>query len=263
MGFMSVPIFSAYSGLPFWGQMLHGVHFVLCSFALLAACIPLLTEKGSVEHKFGGIVYLPISMLAMALSTYLAWQESSLVLFSFNAFCFYLLLSGWRAAHSQTAPQLIDWFIPAALFTLAVIVSIDSCLHDRGPRTMYLMFFAVNAFYLSWRDYQYLKGRTRFEKYKIFVGSLGHDYAKPGAWLARHIAGMVGSVIANLSVIVLTLLPLSLHWLWPVTLLLAGAYIAAKEHEKKLRARRAIATVLQPRFRATPAKPVDDVRRAA
>lgn len=258
-----MPVFSAYSSLPFGDQLLHSAHFMLCSFALLAACVPLLTDKGSVEHKFGGLIYLPISMFALVLATYLAWVESSLVLFTFNAFCAYLLLSGWRAVHNHDSPKLFDWFIPATLFALAVIVTFYASLQDRGLRTMYLIFFAVNAFYLSWRDYKNLRSRARFEKYKMFIGSLGDDYTKPSAWLTRHVAGMVGSVIANLSVIVLTLVPLTLHWLWPATLLFTGAYIAHRERLKKKRLRKAMATVLQPKFRATNSKPVDDTRRAA
>ncbi len=212
---------------------------MLCSFALLVACIPLLTEKGSVEHKFSGLIYVPISMVALLLASWMAWRESSLVLFTFNCFCAYLLMSGWRAVHEDKSPSIIDWIIPGSLSAVALGVTLQALINDQGLRSFYLLFFAMNAFYLSWQ-------------------------AQPAAWMGRHIAGMVGSVIANLSVIVLTLLPLSLHWLWPVMLIVIGAMIAYKEHQKKLRVRQAMATILQPKFRAryTKAKD-DDIRRAA
>jgi hypothetical protein len=126
------------------------------------------------------------------------------------------------------------------------------------------MFFAMNALYLSWRDWQQLKSRINFNKYKLFLGSMAIKDAQPASWMGRHIAGMVGSVIANLSVIVLTLLPLSLHWLWPVTLILIGARIAYKERQKKLRIRQALAPILKPNFRKPYSNPKDDdIRRAA
>ncbi len=242
-----MPTFSAYDTLPFFDQLLHGAHFMLCSFALLIACIPLLTEKGTPEHKFGGLIYVPVSMMALLLASWMAWRESSLVLFTFNCFCAYLLMSGWRAVHED-----------------ALAVTLDAVLDDQGMRSFYLLFFAMNAFYLSWRDWQHLKSRINLQRYKLFLGSLSTKEMQPASWMGRHIAGMVGSVIANLSVIVLTLLPLSLHWLWPVALLLIGAAIAYRERQKKLRVRQAMATILQPKFRARYAKTKDDdIRRAA
>ncbi len=237
---------------------------MLCSFALIVACIPLLTEKGSPEHKFGGLIYVPLSMTALVLASWMAWRESSLVLFTFNCFCAYLLMSGWRAVHEDKNPGAIDWIIPGSLFTVALGVTLDAILHDQGLRSFYLMFFAINAFYLSWRDWKHLQSRVQFNRYKLFLANMTTKQAQPASWMGRHIAGMVGSVIANLSVIVLTLLPLSLHWLWPVSLLLIGGYIAHRERQKKLRMRRALATVLQPKFRARYAKTKDDdIRRAA
>ncbi len=258
-----MPTFSAYNSLPFFDQLLHGAHFMLCSFALLVACIPLLTEKGSVEHKFGGLIYVPLSMVALLLASWMAWRESSLVLFTFNCFCAYLLMSGWRAVHEDKNSNIIDWIIPGSLFVIALGVTLDAMLHDQGMRSFYLTFFAVNAFYLSWRDWTYLQSRIQFNRYKLFLASMTIKQAQPASWMGRHIAGMVGSVIANLSVIVLTLLPLSLHWLWPVTLLFAGGYIAYREQQKKLRIRNAMATVLQPKFRAKPHTSGEDWRKAA
>ena len=112
-------LFSAYAGLPFSEQLLHGLHFMLCSFAVLTACVPLLTQKGSFEHKFGGMIYLPLSLAALTLACFMAWREASFVLFCFDAFCAYLLLSGWRAVHESDRPKLIDWAIPAGLFLLS------------------------------------------------------------------------------------------------------------------------------------------------
>ncbi|MFY9287350.1 MAG: hypothetical protein WAO98_02485 [Alphaproteobacteria bacterium] len=259
-----MPVFSNFEALPFFDQLLHGAHFMLCSFAVLIACIPMLTEKGSPEHKFGGFVYLPLSIVALTLASYMAWRELSLVLFCFNCFCLYLLMSGWRAVHENETPSRIDWLIPSSLFCLSMAVAFYAVFHDSGMRTFYLLFFAMNAFYLSWRDYKHLKRRTVSSKNHIFLGDINLIGSHASSWIGRHIAGMVGSVIANLSVVVLTLLPLWLHWLWPTTLLMAGLYIAHKEREKKLRVRQAMATILQPKFRTNPsARKDDDIRRAA
>ena len=71
-------------------------------------------------------------------------------------------------------------------------------------------------------------------------------------------------MIANVSVIVLTLLPIELHWIWPVSLLLIGGYIAQKERKKKMRVQKVLAPVLQGKFRMPPRGGKDeDIRRAA
>lgn len=223
----------------------------------------MLTKKGSPEHKFGGLIYLPLSATALILGSWMAWREQSMVLFSFNCFCAYLLLSGWRAVRESQAPKLIDIVIPAGLFAIALAVTFHAVWHDQGLRSFYELFFAMNAFYLSWRDWKHLKSRIQLNKYKIFLPGLTAKDFQSASWMGRHIAGMIGSVIANLSVVVLTLLPLSLHWLWPVTLLTIGFYIWFKEQQKKARIRQSMATILQPKFRTPYAKTNDDVRRAA
>ncbi len=89
----------------------------------------------------------------------------------------------------------------------------------------------------------------------------------PATWMGRHVAGTVGSLMANASVVVLTLLPLELHWLWPTGLMVAGAWIAWKERQKKLRIQRALAPILRPGFGRGKVphstETVDDIRRAA
>jgi hypothetical protein len=89
-----VPVLNAYDTLPFFDQAMHGLHFMLCAFAVLVGCMPLLTAKGSLEHKFFGLIYLPLSALALALACVMAWREASMVFFCFICFCAYLLLSG-------------------------------------------------------------------------------------------------------------------------------------------------------------------------
>lgn len=240
-----MPVFGAYEGLTFFDQWLHSVHVMLCALATLIACVPLLTEKGSLEHKFAGRIYLPISLLALVMASFLAWHERSLVLFCFNSFCAYLLLSGWRATREQGPPQLIDWMIPGTLLLLSTGVTLHAMIFDQGMRSFYLLFFALNGFFLCGRDWGHL--RQRLQK-----------TGKAPEWLGRHIAGMVGSVLANFSVVVLTLLPLWLHWLWPVTLILAAAYFINKEEKKKRQLRKAMATVLKPKFRTPSHRNNDD-----
>ncbi|HUY67681.1 MAG TPA: hypothetical protein VMV79_00070 [Alphaproteobacteria bacterium] len=255
---------SAWQGLPFADQFLHGVHFMLCAFATVVACVPLLTPKGSPEHKFGGLLYVPVAMAALLLAGIIAWREASLVLFSFDGFCAYLLLSGWRAVHEKENPAPIDWLIPGALIALAIAVALHALFIDQGPRAFYLLFFTLNAFYLAHRDWKHLRRRANLQKLKLFL--IDENFAAlPMEWLNRHVAGMAGSAVANLSVVVLTLLPLSLHWLWPVTLIaLAGAF-ALRERQKKERLRKAFPAALQPSFaaRRSPRRDEDDFRRAA
>jgi hypothetical protein len=257
-------LFSAYDSLPTDGQLLHGLHFMLCSFAVLIGCLPLMMEKGSAEHKFAGLIYIPISFAALLLATFMAWREQSFVLFCFNVFCAYLLLSGWRAVHERDAPTAIDWAIPGTLFALAVAVGAHALLQDEGARSFYLLFFSLNGFYLAWRDWRHI--HRRLHRRRNIVMFAGMSFGPPPVmeWLNRHVAGMVGSLMANLSVIVLTLLPLSLHWLWPATLMALGAWVAWKERRKKQRVRAVLAPVLKPGFGRTAngTKPVT-VRKAA
>jgi hypothetical protein len=261
-----IPLFSAYNALPFSEQLLHGLHFMLCSFAVLVACVPLMTQKGSAEHKFAGLIYLPLSFAALTLASFMAWRESSFTLFCFNAFCAWLLLSGWRAMHEDNKPGLIDWALPAGLLTLSATVMLHAMIYDEGMRSLYLFGFAFNGFYLSWRDGRHLAQRVYWNRYKTFLPDTNFA-ASSVTWLNRHVAGMIGSMMANLSVVVLTLLPLELHWLWPAGLLLAGAVIALKEQQKKMRVRRVLAPVLKPGFgrrKTSPHDaPLDDLRKAA
>ncbi len=260
-----MPIFSAYESLPFFDQMLHGLHFMLCSFAVLIAFVPLMTAKGSTEHKFAGLIYLPLSLAALLLASYMAWREASMVLFCFNCFCAYLLMSGWRAVHEAENPDVIDWLIPGSLFTMAVGVTIHALINDQGMRTFYLLVFAINSFYLSWRDWKHLRSRAYWNKRKVFFAGATFGAQQPASWIGRHVAGMVGSMTANLSVVVLTLLPIEWHWLWPASLILIATWVARKEHQKKLRMRKALAPIMQPKFRPAPFRRDDDsdFRRAA
>lgn len=259
-----MPVFSAYSGLSPFSQTLHDLHIMLCAFAVLTGCASLMVRKDGGEHKFFGLIYLPLSLLALVLASYLAWIENSMVLFCFNAFCAYLLLSGWRATHEEGAPDVIDLFIPGSLFLLAAAVTIWVMGSDDGLRSTYLLFFAANAFYLSWRDAQHLRERFYWGRHRIFFAGLPFGALRSSHWIGRHMAGMVGSLLANLSVLVLTLLPLSLHFLWPAGLMVAGAYIAWRERRKKLRLRQSMPAAFQmrkDRARAKQGEPV--IRRAA
>ena len=171
-------MFEQYDALPYFDQMLHWVHYLLCGFAVLIACVPLLTTKGSDEHKFGGMVYLPVSCFAFLLASIMAWRESSLVLLCFNVFCAYLLLSGWRAVHEKEKPVLIDWLIPAGLFLLAAGVAFHALIYDEGKRSFYLMFFAFNAFYLSWRDFRHLRRRAYWSTQQNISAQSGNRHAR-------------------------------------------------------------------------------------
>ncbi len=257
---------SAYEGLPFTDQMLHHVHFMLCCFAVLIASLPLLTLKGSTEHKFGGALYLPVSFAAFFIACVCAWREQSLVLLCFNVFCAYLMLSGWRAPRLKDAPALIDWIIPGVLFVLSAYIALYASTHDDGMQSFYLLFFACNGFILSVRDFKQLGHRAYWSKHKQFLVDI--RFGKGSDWLNRHIAGMAGSVMANMSVVALTLLPLTLHWIWPVTLVGLALYVAMIEKRRQRRVHAAIPAVLRPKFgvaaaRRSKAVEEEDLRRAA
>ncbi len=258
---------SAYADLPWLDQLLHMTHFLLCGLAVLIACIPLLAEKGSAGHKLGGMIYIPIAMAALILSTFIAWREQNSILFCFNCFCSYLLLSGWRAVHEGKTPGTIDWIIPGILFMLGAIVAWYAMANDLGLRSFYLLVFSANAFFLSWRDWRHLRRRATLSKHKIFFSSSYYGATAPlSSWISRHVSGMVGSVLANLSVIVLTLLPLELHWLWPVSLILMAAWVRWKQLEKRRRVSDALPEILKPNFAKSPhsrRSGNNDIRRAA
>jgi hypothetical protein len=265
MAVSSIPLLSAYAGLPETEQLLHGLHFMLCSFAVLIACVPLGTPKGSFEHKLAGYIYLPLSFTALSLAGWMAWSESSFVLFCFNAFCLYLLLSGWRAVHEKEKPTAIDWAIPTGLIGIALAVAVHVAITDEGTRSLYLFGFALNGFYLAWRDMKHLQRRNAWHWQRMFLSETFMD-ASAAAWMNRHVAGMIGSVIANTSVVVLTLLPLELHWIWPTGLMIAGSWIWWKDRQKKMRVKHALAPILRPGFgrgKVPRDAETDDVRRAA
>jgi hypothetical protein len=261
-----IPLLPAYAGLPFSEQVLHSLHFMLCTFAVVAAILPLFTQKGSFEFKIGGMIYMPISFAALALASYMAWQEHSFVLFCFDAFCAYLLLSGWRALHEHDTPGIVDWALPAGLLMLSLAVTLHVFMYDEGTRSLYLFGFALNGFYLCWRDARHLLRRATREKHKMFLPDMQFGPGAPALWMNRYMTGMLGSLMANASVVVLTLMPIELHWLWPVGLIGAGAFILWKERSRKMRVHRVLAPLLQPDFGRISKlrdKPVDDIRRAA
>ncbi len=193
------------------------------------------TEKGSLEHKCAGLIYLPLSLLALLLASAIAWQEQSIVLFCFNSFCVYLLMSGWRAVHEGASPDRLDWAIPLSLMILVGAILLKVLFLPYGPGNLYLAFFALNGGYLVFRDFRHLQQRALKARYNILDIFLHGQRLDTEGWMGRHIAGMVGSATANLSVIVLTLLPVSLHWLWPVTLLAAALFVARQQKEKRRR----------------------------
>jgi hypothetical protein len=236
---------------------------MLCAFAVLIACVPMLTAKGSLEHKCAGLVYLPVSFAALTLASYDAWRESSMVLFCFNCFCAYLLLSGWRATHERAKPHWVDWAIPSALFLLAVGATFQAIFIDDGKRSFYLLFFAINAFYLIHHDWNRLKRLDASARYKVFFTDERYDPLRGDGWMSRHIAGMVGSVMANISVVVLTLLPLSWHWIWPTTLISIGIVIAYRERQKKRRIHKALATILKTNKWLSSVNEEEEFRKAA
>jgi len=256
--------FTAYDGLPAWEQWLHSLHLLLCAFAVLLGLIPLVTPKGSAEHKLGGLIYVPVSLAGLALASWMAWAEQSLVLFCFNSFCAYLLLSGWRAVHEQAQPRWIDWLIPGGLVALAMLIILQNLWHplDDMRKALCLMFFAFNGCYLGGRDLCRLRRKARMRSSPLLaIFSIQPD-GQTG-WMGRHIAGMVGSLLANLSVIVLTLLPLELHWLWPATLITLSLLIALQDYRRKSRLRRTMARIIQPDFAKSRRKPSEPFRRAA
>jgi hypothetical protein len=247
----SLSFFGSYENLSGADQFLHSLHFILCALAVVVALVPLRTEKGSLEHKAAGFVYLPLSFLALFLGSIMAWREHSAVLFCFDSFCAYLLLSGWRAVHEKDAPDLLDWIMPISLTLLGLGSIVYVLIHDDSRRSLYLLFFAMNAFYLSSRDYQHLRRRMSWHRNRIFLAGLEFGSSAPESWINRHVAGMAGSAIANLSVVVLTLLPLRLHWLWPVSLIVIALVIARQQktkRQKQMRPQRA----LRPAFGITP-----------
>jgi len=258
-------LIDVYQGMPSNAQLLHGLHFMLCSFAVLVACVALKMTKGSPEHKLTGLIYLPLSLAALFFASILAWHEQSLVLFCFNIFCAYLLMSGWRAVHEGDKPIWIDWMLPAFLLVAAFGALTQSMqMHDK--QGLYLTIFALNAFYLSGRDWVHLNNRAQMFRDKVFFAGVHYGQMPQNGWLNRHVAGMIGSMLANTSVVVLTLLPFSLHWLWSASIVCAAAIIAWKQHQKKREIKRTLAPVLKPHFGAQ-RKPAQNIpmttRRAA
>jgi hypothetical protein len=258
-------LIDVYQGMSSNAQLLHGLHFMLCSFAVLIACGALRTKKGSAEHKFFGLIYLPLSLAALLFATVLAWNESSLLLFCFNTFCAYLLMSGWRAVHEAKEPTLIDWLLPGFLLASAILALVQSIFYSHEKQGLYLTFFALNALYLCARDWLHLRNRIKTLRGRVFFADMYYGVLPKNGWLNRHVAGMIGSMLANTSVVVLTILPFAWHWLWSATIIAAAAMIAWHQRQKKQRLKETLATILKPDFgvRKMPPRRRDGTSRRA
>lgn len=203
--------------------------------AVLAALIPLRMEKGSILHKIGGRIYLWVAVIACLAGIFLAAVETRLLLFSFQCFLLYLLVAGWRALQPDDVNFIwLDLGLVAGLVALACLMFGVALVQPDPKQTFYLGFFALAAGMLAWQDLGRWHQQRAWQRVASFFGAVHRPMPPNVNWLGRHVSLITGSVIMNLSVVVLTLLPLSLHWIWPVLLMIA-AILVAHRHESRRR----------------------------
>jgi hypothetical protein len=230
-------VFSVYDTLSPLGQALHSAHVLFSALAAVLATIPLLTDKGSVLQRWGGRIFLALSGLACLIGFGLGLQEHSLLLLAFQVFFLYLLLGGWRAAQLSESGRLItfDIVLIGLLAGLALVMFAAAFVTDDAVRRFYLGFFVLCAAIMAWRDAQRLQKHLAWQRLRRFLGAFD---TPPDHWLGRYASMMAGSVIVNLTVVVLSFLPHDWHWLWPV-LLLIGSWLLinrrARQRQQQLR----------------------------
>lgn len=196
-------------------SLLTAAQFVFALLAVAAAAIPLLTIKGNTTHRRGGQIFVAINLLALPCGLVLAWLQQAPLLFCFHGFVLYLLLSGWRAAQNRPV-GVIDAIIPGLLVAIATIVLLATP-QASDQQIIFLILFVLHALGLAAHDWRLLQQPQTQQRH----------------WLTRHIGGMLGAMAANVSVIPVTLLPNSWHWLWPAVLVLAAGVIAWRQWRRQ------------------------------
>ncbi len=200
------------STLPVLDWSLQLTHLTGVIVALLIGVLPLITVKGSKTHREAGQIYLVCSLLVFALGLVISWRQTAPLLFCFHGFFAYMLLSGWRALYRASRPGWVDWAILGILLAVTVAVA-GVALRQPDPRAaLCFALFALGS-----------------------LGMLGHearDLWTPSrlknGWLNRHVAGMVGSMVAHFSVIAGSFLPSDWQWALPVALAVIAAYIGLR-----------------------------------
>ncbi|MGB4100524.1 MAG: hypothetical protein WBK91_01250 [Alphaproteobacteria bacterium] len=210
--------------MPVLDWSLQLTHLTGVIVALLIGLLPLLTVKGSRTHREAGQIYLACSTLVFTLGLVIAWRQAAPLLFCFHGFFAYMLLSGWRALYRATRPGWIDWAILGILLAVTVAVALLA-LRQPDPRAaLCFALFALGSFGMVGYEARDLRTPSRLA----------------AGWLIRHVAGMIGSMVAHFSVIAGYFLPSAWQWTVPVVLALLAAYIALhRRWRKATRARRA------------------------
>lgn len=224
-------MFSVYDTLSPLGQALHSAHVLFSALAVALALIPLLTEKGSLPHRWGGRVFLGLSIFACLIGFALGLQEHSLLMLAFQTFFAYLLLGGWRAVRRDIDRLMqLDILLIVTLAALACVMFGAALITDDPLRRFYMAFFAICAAVMGWRDALRLQKYLAWRRLRHFLGSFE---APPDHWLSRHAGMVIGSVIVNVTVVVLSFLPHDWHWLWPVLLLVASWLMIERQSRQR------------------------------
>lgn len=200
------------STLPVFDWSLQLTHLTGVIVALLIGLLPLITAKGSKTHREAGQIYLVCSLLVFSLGMLIAYRQAALLLCCFYGFFAYMLLSGWRALHRPMRPNWIDWGILGILLAVALAVAFFA-MHQANPRAAGCFgLFALGSF--------------------AMVGHEGRDLLLPphraSGWLNRHVAGMIGSLVAHFSVVVGSFLATDWQWILPALLAFIGALLALR-----------------------------------
>jgi uncharacterized membrane protein YeaQ/YmgE (transglycosylase-associated protein family) len=211
------------STLPVLDWSLQLTHLTGVMVALLIGLLPLITAKGSKTHREAGQIYLVCSLLVFGLGMLIAYRQAALLLFCFHGFFAYMLLSGWRALHRPARPDWIDWGILGILLVVALAVAVFAAHQANARAAGCFGLFALGCLGM--------------------VGHEAHDLLLPpqraSGWLNRHVAGMIGSLVAHFSVVVGNFLTTDWQWVLPALLAFVGALLALRRRwRQSMRERR-------------------------
>lgn len=205
------------STMPVLDWSLQLTHLTGVMVALLIGLLPLATTKGSKTHREAGQIYLVCSLLVFALGIVIAWRQATLLLFCFHGFFAYMLLSGWRALYRPARPTWVDWGILGILLAVTLAVA-TFALRQPDPRAaLCFALFALGSLGMVGHEARDLWTPSRLKS----------------GWLNRHVAGMVGSLVAHFAVIAGSFLPTHWQWALPVTLALLATAIALRHRWRR------------------------------
>lgn len=207
--FLPIPPNMDVQSIPLPELIIKLTHIACGGISLLAGVASMISKKGRKLHVWSGRVYFYAMLVVFLTSIYMSIIYKNPFLLMVGVFSFYLIFSGYRSLkHRQIEKDkagIADWIglVLAGAFSVGLLGFGIYTLADSGNGfgVVALVFALLGGFFVWGNLRTFLKG----PRYKM-------------AWLAGHIAGMVGGYIATLTAFLVTnvdFLPSLVIWLGP------------------------------------------------